>query len=73
LGSLVWSGLFLLYLFYPKKRGFQVLLGTLPRGVTSEFIVYIGAAFYAPLELLAVAGFYTYFRGRKVRSDVVAN
>jgi len=52
----------------PRDVAFQVFLGTLSGGVSSEFLSGIDAAFYASIVVLAVAGFLSYFRGKEAVS-----
>jgi EmrB/QacA subfamily drug resistance transporter len=53
----------------PRSVAFQVFLGTIEGGLSSEFIVGIDSAFYVSLSLLALAAILSYFRGKEIRKE----
>ncbi len=52
----------------PRDVAFQVFLGTISGGVTSEFIGGIDSALYVSLAILIVAGFLSFSRGKEARA-----
>jgi EmrB/QacA subfamily drug resistance transporter len=49
----------------PRDVAFQIFLGTISGGVTSEFIVGIDAAFYVSIGILTIAGILSFLRGKE--------
>ena len=51
----------------PRDVAFQVFLGTISGGVSSEFVGGIDGAFYVSLVILVLAGFLSFLRGKETR------
>jgi len=51
----------------PRDVAFQVFLGTVSGGVSSEFVGGIDGALYVSLVILVVAGFLSFLRGKETR------
>jgi len=51
----------------PRDVAFQVFLGTISGGVSSEFVGGIDGALYVSLVILVLAGFLSFLRGKETR------